>query len=64
MIAVSNATKEACNSPSLTYKEFIIIDNETIEINGKLTATAFNDKNFIGTFNLKCLTFETENDVD
>ena len=64
MIAVSNATKEACNSASLTYKEFIIIDNETIEINGKLTATAFNDKNFIGTFNLKCLTFETENDVD
>lgn len=64
MIAVSNATKEACNSPSLTYKEFIIIDNETIEIRGKLTATAFNDKNFIGTFNLKCLTFETENDVD
>lgn len=64
MIAVSNATKEACNSPSLTYKEFIIIDNETIEINGKLTATAFNDKNFIGTFNLKCLTFETENNID
>ena len=64
MIAVSNATKEACNSPSLTYKEFIIIDNETIEIRGKLTATAFNDKNFIGTFNLKCLTFETENDID
>ena len=64
MIAVSNATKEACNSPSLTYKEFIIIDNQTIEIRGKLTATAFNDKNFIGTFNLKCLTFETENDID
>ena len=64
MIAVSNATKEACNSASLTYKEFIIIDNETIEIRGKLTATAFNDRNFIGTFNLKCLTFETENDID
>lgn len=64
MIAVSNATKEACNSPSLTYKEFIIIDNQTIEIRGKLTATAFNDRNFIGTFNLKCLTFETENDID
>lgn len=64
MIAVSNATKDACNSASLTYKEFIIINNQTIEIKGKLTATAFNDKNFIGTFNLKCLTFETENDID
>lgn len=64
MIAVSNNLKEACNSASLTYKEFIIINNQTIEIRGKLTATAFNDRNFIGTFNLKCLTFETENDVD
>lgn len=38
--------------------------NEIIEIKGKLSATAFNDKNFIGTFNLKSLTFETENDID
>lgn len=64
MIAVSNNLKEACNSSSLSYKEFIIINNQTIEIRGKLTATAFNDKNFIGTFNLKSLTFETENDID
>lgn len=64
MISVSNATKTACNSDVLSYKEYIIIDGTTIEIKGKLSATAFNDKNFIGTFNLKSLFFETENNVD
>ena len=64
MIAVSNSLKQACNSDVLKYKEFIIIDGQTIEIKGKLTATAFNDRNFIGTFNLKSLEFETDNDID
>ena len=64
MIAVSNSCKNACNSDTLKYKEYIVINNQTIEIRGKLSATAFNDKNFIGTFNLKSLTFETENDID
>ena len=64
MIAVSNDCKNACNSDTLKYKEYIVINNQTIEIRGKLSATAFNDKNFIGTFNLKSLTFETENDID
>lgn len=64
MIAVSNSCRNACNSDTLKYKEYIVINNQTIEIRGKLSATAFNDKNFIGTFNLKSLTFETENDID
>ena len=64
MIAVSNSCKNACNSDTLKYKEYIVINNQTIEIKGKLSATAFNDKNFIGTFNLKLLTFETENNID
>lgn len=64
MIAVSNNCKNACNSDTLKYKEYIVINNQTIEIKGKLSATAFNDKNFIGTFNLKLLTFETENNID
>lgn len=64
MIAVSNSCKNACNSDTLKYKEYIVINNQTIEIKGKLSATAFNNKNFIGTFNLKSLTFETENNID
>lgn len=64
MIPISNQCRIDCNSDVLKYKEYIIIDNKTIEIKGRLTATAFNDRNFIGTFNLKSLTFETENDID
>ena len=29
-----------------------------------MSANAFNDRNFIGTFNLKSLSFETENNID
>ena len=64
MIPISNQCRIDCNSDVLKYKEYIIIDNKTIEIKGNLSATAFNDRNFIGTFNLKSLTFETENDID
>lgn len=64
MIAVNQTVKNDCNNDSLTYREFITIDNQTIDIKGKLSATAFNDRNFIGTFNLKSLSFETENSID
>lgn len=47
-----------------TEMELICITNIKIEIRGKLSANAFNDRNFIGTFNLKSLSFETENNVD
>lgn len=47
-----------------TEMELICNANIKIEIRGKLSANAFNDRNFIGTFNLKSLSFETENDVD
>ena len=32
MIAVSNSCKNACNSDTLKYKEYIVINNQTIEI--------------------------------
>ena len=64
MIAVSNQCREACESNSVRYKEYIVINQQTIEIRGKLSANAFNDRNFIGTFNLKSLSFETENNID
>ena len=47
-----------------TEMELICNANIKIEIRGKLSANAFNDRNFIGTFNLKSLSFETENNVD
>lgn len=64
MIAVSNAFKTACNSDSIVYKEYIVIGENTVEIEGKMSNTCYKNGNFIGTFNLKILEFETENDVD
>lgn len=64
MLKVSDNFKKACNSDKLKYKEFIIIDNKEIDIKGNLSATAYKDTTFFGKFNLKMLTFETENDID
>lgn len=64
MLKVSDNFKKACNSDKLKYREFIIIDNKEIDIKGNLSATAYKDTTFFGKFNLKMLTFETENDID
>ena len=64
MLKVSDNFKKSCNSDKLKYREFIIIDNKEIDIKGNLSATAYKDTTFFGKFNLKMLTFETENDVD
>ena len=64
MLKVSDNFKKKCNSDKLKYREFIIIDNKEIDIKGNLSATAYKDTTFFGKFNLKMLTFETENDID
>lgn len=64
MLKVSDNFKKKCNSDKLKYREFIIIDNKEIDIKGHLSATAYKDTTFFGKFNLKMLTFETENDID
>ena len=64
MLKVSDNFKKSCNSDKLKYREFIIIDNKEIDIKGNLSATAYKDTTFFGKFNLKMLTFETENDID
>lgn len=64
MLKISDNFKKACNSDKLKYREFIIIDNKEIDIKGNLSATAYKDTTFFGKFNLKMLTFKTENDID
>lgn len=64
MLKVSDNFKKKCNGDKLKYREFIIIDNKEIDIKGHLSATAYKDTTFFGKFNLKMLTFETENDID
>lgn len=49
---------------SYFYKEWIVLDNQEIAIKAKLFDDAYHEGNFIGTFIMKRLEFETENDVD
>ena len=64
MINVSQSIKNACNSYSVTYREYIIIDSNKIIIKGNLSDDSYNNGNFIGTFIMKKLEFETENNID
>lgn len=61
MISVSQAIKNSCKADANTHTEYIIINGQTIYIKGKLSATAYKDTTFFGTFNMKVLEFETEN---
>ena len=61
MINVSQTIKNSCKADKNTHTEYIIINNQTIYIKGKLNATAYKDTTFFGTFNMKVLEFETEN---
>lgn len=61
MINVSQAIKNSCKADKNTHTEYIVINNQTIYIKGKLNATAYKDTTFFGTFNMKVLEFETEN---
>lgn len=61
MINVSQTIKNSCKADSNTHTEYIVINNQTIYIKGKLSATAYKDTTFFGTFNMKVLEFETQN---
>ena len=61
---VSSTFKANCKKDSVKYREYIVIDNEEVDIKGDLSDTAYKDNTFFGKFNLKMLKFETENDID
>ena len=61
---VSSTFKANCKKDSVKYREYIIIDNEEVDIKGNLSDTAYKDNTFFGKFNLKILKFETENDIN
>lgn len=66
MINVSNSLKRACNNSKVSYREYIIIDGTTeeIDIKGQIYMTAYKDTHFIGTFNINYINFNTENNID
>lgn len=65
MINVSNTLKKACNSDNLTYREYVVLDGTTtqIDVMTEMYASAYKDTHFIGTFNMKYIKFTTSNDV-
>lgn len=56
--------KDGCNSLTLTYSEYIVIDNKKIPIKAVLKDGCYNNGNFIGSFIFKEISFETENNID
>lgn len=64
MINVSESILKACNSDSVTYVEYIIINGQKVIIKANLSDDSYSNGNFIGTFIMKKLEFETENDID
>lgn len=64
MINVSESILKACNSDSVTYVEYIIINGQKVIVKANLSDDSYSGSHFIGTFIMKKLEFETENDID
>ena len=64
MINVSENVLNACNSDSVTYVEYIIINGQKIIVKANLSDECYSNGHFVGTFIMKKLEFETENDID
>lgn len=56
--------KNGCNAKTLTFSEYIIIDNKKIPVKAVLKDDCYNNGNFIGTFIFKEISFEVENNID
>ena len=61
---VSSTFKAHCKKDIVKYREYIVIDNKEVDIKGNLSDTAYKNSTFFGTFNMKMLKFETENNIN
>ena len=59
----TNSFINECKKDKVTYKEYIIINNTTVEVNAQTYFTAYKDTTFFGTFNLNYIKFTTENNI-
>lgn len=57
---LTNTFKNGCNSVELTYKEYVKLGNDIIPVKATLKDDCYENGNFIGTFILKEIQFETE----
>lgn len=61
---LTSTFRENCNKTELTYNEYIVINEEQIPIRAKLSDDCYENGNFLGSFILKTIQFETSNDID
>lgn len=53
-----------CNAIKVHYSEYLILDGKTIPIKAKLNDDCYENGNFIGSFILKTISFETDSQYD
>lgn len=61
---LTSTWKNGCNAKTLTFSEYIIIDNKKIPVKAVLKDDCYHNGNFIGTFIFKEISFEVENNID
>ena len=57
---LTSTFKDGCNNVELTYKEYVNLGNDIIPVKATLKDDCYENGNFIGTFILKEIQFETE----
>ena len=57
---LTSTFKDGCNNVELTYKEYVKLGNDIIPVKATLKDDCYENGNFIGTFILKEIQFETE----
>ena len=62
--SLTKTWKDGCNDKTLTYSEYIIIDDKKIPVKAILKDDCYINGNFIGSFIFKEISFETENNID
>ena len=61
---LTSTFKNNCNNVELTYKEYVVLGNDTIQVKAELKDDAYENGNFVGTFILKQISFETDATYD
>ena len=61
---LTNTFKQHCNNVELEYSEYVVLNGTQIPIKAQLKDDSYENGNFIGTFILKQISFETEATYD
>lgn len=64
MINIPEEVKQACNNISVTFREIIVVDEQEVVTKVKFSDDTYQDGNFFGTFIMKTIEFEAENNID